>query len=79
MRKDRRNQYPVAKGRWCKKCGVEIALDYAFRDSKLFNEENNILYCRECKPELYAKSHYNQPKRRFWIKADPNWAKLRHK
>ncbi len=66
-------------GKYCKKCGVDIRLngDTASKQSMIYNQEKEILYCEECKPRKESK--YNQPYRRFWNMnwRNPQWSNLR--
>ena len=64
------------EGVYCKTCGIDIKL-VNNTQSKIFNLENNILHCEECQPRKDSK--YNQPLRRFWIKDDPQFSKLKRK
>jgi hypothetical protein len=69
-------RHPCYDGIYCKKCGVNIKLLDNFQ-SIVYNQENNILYCEECKPRKGSK--YNKPYRRFWKKEDVQFSKLKRK
>jgi hypothetical protein len=64
-------------GLYCKTCGVDIRLngDIGSNQSIVFNLENDINFCQDCKPRKESK--YNQPYRRFWIKDSVQWSNLR--